>query len=296
MISAIVPTYRGQARLSRNLPSVVASLEASGAGWEVIVVDDGGGQGGSLPQGCRWLVLDRNRGYGPAVNAGAAGASGDFLLVLNDDVALETDTVRSLRALFPDPDLFAVVPSIRSSLAACGDEGGKRGVWKAGLIEVEETVSDRVQPTLYPVGCCFLCPRQAFLDLGGYDDLYAPFFFEDVDLGYRVWRRGLRCLHVPHAICHHEGSATLKEQRTYEDRVRMFFRNSVLFHLRNLQDRRRRAANYGAWLAHALFEGREDRRQGLAEAIAAMSRAGPRTDGGLSDDAILARVVGTDAS
>lgn len=291
MISAVVPTCRGRARLERNLGSVAASLQAAGEAWEIVVVDDGGGGLGDLPRAARSVVLAENRGYGPAVNAGAASARGDYLLVLNDDVRLEPGTVAALRARFPDPTLFAAVPEVRSPLAACGDEGGKAGRIEAGLLEIREVAADRPHPTLYPVGCCFLCRRGTFLDLGGYDDVFAPFFWEDVDLGYRAWSRGLRTLHVPEAGCDHEGSATLRERRTLEERERIGFRNRVLFHLRNLRDPQLRAASFGAWAAYALFETSAERLEGLSQAFALDAAAPHRRGRGLSDAAILERVA-----
>lgn len=290
MISAVVPTCRGRARLERNLATAAASLEASGEPWEIVVVDDGGGGLDGLDTPARVLALPENRGYGPAVNAGAAAARGDYLLVLNDDVRLEPGTVSALRARFPDPTLFAAVPSIRSPLAACGDEGGKAGEFAAGLLEIREVEADGPRATLYPVGCCYLCPRAAFLDLDGYDDAFAPFFWEDVDLGYRAWARGLRTLHVPEAACDHEGSATLAESRTLDERERISFRNRVLFHLRNLRDPGRRAASFGAWAAFALFETRPERLEGLAQAFARDAADPRRRGGGPSDAAILDRV------
>ena len=290
MISAIVPTVGGRGRLERNLASVAASLQAAGEPWEIVVVDDGGALGPFSHPGARMVALGETRGYGPAVNAGAAAARGEYLLVLNDDVRLEAGTVAALRAAFPDPALFAAVPRIRSPLAACGDEGGKAGRFEAGLLEIGETVSAHAHPSLYPVGCCFLCPRAAFLDLGGYDDAFAPFFWEDVDLGYRAWARGMRTLHLPEAACDHEGSATLKERRTLEERERVSFRNRVLFHLKNLRDPERRAASLGAWAAFALFETRPERLEGLADAFARDAAAPQRRGRGPSDAAILERV------
>jgi GT2 family glycosyltransferase len=290
VISAVIPTFKGAARLARHLASVFASLEAAGKPWEVVVVDDGGGELGALPEGVRLVEMPRNEGYGPAVNAGVERASGDYLLILNDDVHLHPDTVRVLRAQFPATTLFAVVPTIRSPLAACGDEGGKAAALRGGLVEIVEVPSLAAHPTLYPVGCCYLCPRAAFLELGGYDERFAPFLWEDVDLGYRAWRRGLRILHVPEAACDHEGSATLSERRSLQERERIGFRNRVLFHLLDLTDPRLRERAWGAWAAYALFETDPDRLAGLAEALAGFQPADRRPEEGLSDAEILERV------
>jgi GT2 family glycosyltransferase len=290
VISAIVPTLRGQARLERNLGSVAQSLETTGEPWEIVVVDDGGGGITWSGPGIRVVQLTQNRGYGPAVNAGVAASTGEYLLVLNDDVRLEPETVARLRSLFPDPSLFAVVPAIRSPLAACGDEGGKAGVWDAGLIEIREAPSARTHPTFYAVGCCFLCPRDHWNVLGGYAEAFAPFLWEDVDLCYRAWRRGLRTLHVPEVACHHEGSATLRAERTLDERERIGFRNRVLFHLRNLRDRDLRAEAMGALAAYALLEPHPQRLKGLADALDPARLLGASRQGGRDDRAILEEV------
>ena len=290
MISAIVPTLKGQTRLERNLGSVAKALEAAGEPWEILIIDDGGFGITWSGRGVRVLAQLENRGYGPAVNAGVAAAAGDYLLVLNDDVRLEPETVSRLRRLFPDPGLFAAVPAIRSPLAACGDEGGKAALWEAGLIEIREVASERSHPTFFAVGCCFLCPRSLWDELGGYDPVFAPFFWEDVDLSYRAWRRGLKVLHAPEAVCHHEGSATLREQSTLAERERIGFRNRVLFHLRNLRDPALRAEAFGALAAYALFEPRPERLLGLRDALAPERLAGRSLDRGLDDRAILEKV------
>jgi GT2 family glycosyltransferase len=289
VISAIVPTLGGAERLERNLPSVRASLAEAGDAWEVIVVDDGAGGLGPLPEGVRLLRLPATRGYGPAVNAGSGSAAGEQLLILNDDVRLERGTVRLLVEALDSEAVFAVVPRIRSSLARFGDEGGRSCAFRAGLLEIDEAPSDSQHPTLYPVGCCFLCRRADFLALGGFDDLFAPFLWEDVDLGYRAWRRGLATRHVPEAVCDHEGSATIG-RRPMEERLRAWFRNWALFHLRNIQDHGLRSAMLGAFAAFALFDDRAPVLAGLADALACFAEVGRRPVEGLPDDAIVARV------
>jgi GT2 family glycosyltransferase len=295
LISAVVPTYQGAARLARHLPSVFASLSRSGEAFEVIVVADGGGDVGPLPPEARLLALPTRGGYGPAVGAGVREARGERLLILNDDVELEPDTVAVL-ARHLVPPVFAAVPRIVSPLADCGDEGGKAGAFAGGLLEVLEAPSEAPHPTLYPVGCCLLCTRHDFLELGGYDAAYAPFFWEDVELGYRAWRRGLRVLHVPSASCRHVGSATLREVYDADERERQFFRSRVLFQLRNLQAHERRRACLGALVAFALLDDREPRLRGLAEALERFSATDAPPRAGLTDDEILARVRGLPGS
>ena len=288
MISAIIPTRGGDSRLARNLPSVRAALEAAGVGFEVIVVDDGA-ELESKPADARILSFREARGYGPAVNAGAGAASGDLLLVLNDDVRLEEPAVGRLLSALAPASVFAAVPAILSPLARCGDEGGKAARLRSGLVEIEECPATEPHATFYPVGCCYLCRRRTFLDLGGYDEVYAPFFWEDVDLGYRAWKRGLASLHVPAAICHHEGSATIG-QRPMSERERVWQRNWALFHLRNLEDPRLRAASFGALAAYALFDDRAARTRGLADAMRQFPRIGRRREKGLADTTVLTRL------
>lgn len=287
MISAVVPTAGAAERLGRLLPSVSASLAASGLASELLVVDDGASLE-QVPEGARLLPLEPAGGYGRAVNKGARAAVGDLLLVLNDDVRLERDCVARLASALRAQGTFAAVPAILSPLARCGDEGGKAGRWRAGLVEIEEVDAPAAGPTLYPVGCCFLCRRETFLELGGYDEAFAPYFWEDVDLGWRAWRRGLASLYVPDARCHHEGSATIGAF-PMDHRVRAWERNRALFHLRNLRDPRRRAAAFGAMAAQALFDGRPAAVSGLAAGLSAFRDAGPGSPGGLDDQEILAR-------
>src|SRR5262245_42531369 len=136
VISAIVPTLGGAPRIARHLPSIARALAKTGEAWEIVVVNDGGGDLGAVPEGARLVAYDENRGYGPAVNAGAREARGEQILVLNDDVELAPDTVTRLRQAIGAPDVFAVVPRISSPLAANGDEGGKGGGAHGGLLDL----------------------------------------------------------------------------------------------------------------------------------------------------------------
>ena len=246
---------------------------------------------GGRPRGAACCPLAPARGYGPAVNAGAAVAAGELAAGAQRRRAprAETAVARLREALAPE-GVFAVVPRIVSPLSRCGDEGGKSATLRAGLVEIEEAPSSETHPTLLPGRLLLPLPRRRFLELGGYDDVYAPFFWEDVDLGYRAWRRGLASLHVPSAVCHHEGSATIGE-RPMDERLQAWHRNWALFHLRNLREPTAAGRQPGCLgRLRAVRRAPPGSRGVWPKRWAATAPRPPRPTGGRSDEEILAGV------
>jgi GT2 family glycosyltransferase len=78
--------------------------------------------------------------------------------------------------------------------------------------------------------------RQKFLEIGGYDPMYLPAYYEDVDLCYRAWKSGWRGYHVPESHQFHVGGASFN--RAYDEtwRHELAFRNSILFMVKNIND------------------------------------------------------------
>jgi len=71
--------------------------------------------------------------------------------------------------------------------------------------------------------------------LGGFDGIYAPFYSEDVDLGYRAWKSGYKLLWEPKSIIEHKHESTMsKFPKRFLDYVKE--RNRLLTVLRNITD------------------------------------------------------------
>ncbi|MEZ0227198.1 MAG: glycosyltransferase family 2 protein, partial [Planctomycetota bacterium] len=64
-------------------------------------------------------------------------------------------------------------------------------------------------PSLFPLGGAVALDRARFLELGGFDPLYHPFYYEDVDLGLCAWRRGWKCLVEPRSRVRHDEGGTI---------------------------------------------------------------------------------------
>lgn len=228
MISAIVPNRDGRELLAQTLPPLIEALEFCGERWELIVVDDGSRDGSAdfvrenFPQ-VKVVVLPRSRGFIDAVHAGIREAKGDLLLLFNNDVLPERDFLPPLLKHFSDPELFAASPAIGAWL----DDGR--------LVKLEVPL-DRPFPTLVAPGGAGLFDRAKFEALGGFDPLYKPFYGEDFDIGYRMWRRGWKGILDPRSVVYHREGVTIRRLYRRAFVERSMWRALFLFCWKNFLD------------------------------------------------------------
>jgi len=313
-VSIVIPTWNGREILERNLPSVRAALRAYAPGGEAIVVDDGSTDGTAAWLGrehpwARGLAMASNEGFGAAVNAGVATARAGIVVLLNNDMRVEPDFLAPLaEALASGPGTFSATPRIVNRTFG-GDEGVTACEFRLGLFGTTfpqrgdggeslpaPPAGSPVSEVLFACGGAAAFDRGLWLALGGLDSLYAPFYWEDVDLSWRARKRGWRIVHVPASVVHHEHSATIGS-RFDASRVRAVYeRNRLLFQWKNITSRRLTASHL-AWLPVRLVRalaGRPDFLKGFAQAMGRRSDAlrGRRLQRALvhvSDEEILLR-------
>ncbi len=216
-----------------ELDEFARSLTAAGSGVELVLVDNGDEHGRSRAvadeHGARLVVPGANLGYGAAANLGAAGATAPWLLVCNTDLVW--------------------TPGALDDLVAAGDAHPRAGAVGPALLNTDGTVypSARELPTfaqgaghavfarLWPgnpwthayqarqerageqraagwlSGACVLLRREAFEQVGGFDEGYFM-FFEDVDLGDRLGRAGWTNLYVPDVRVTHIGGTSWRSR------------------------------------------------------------------------------------
>lgn len=85
-------------------------------------------------------------------------------------------------------------------------------------------------------GAIGIFDRRIFLELGGFDDIYLPFFVEETDLCYRAWKRGYRVLYDPRPwlVHHHRESGTILRKFAWSVRKVQYRKNRLLFLWKNL--------------------------------------------------------------
>ncbi|MEM6531515.1 MAG: glycosyltransferase family 2 protein [Myxococcota bacterium] len=242
-LSVIVVSFQSRTTLEPCLGSVVDADE-------LILVDNASADGTvewvreKFPE-VEVIAFPENRGFSAAVNAGAARATGDALLLLNPDAALNPGQVAQMRGRLEE----------HASVAAFGfrqlDQSGffqlahggraklldellrmlaQRALdarWASAAWAVDAAFS-RPADVPWVAGSCLLVRREFFDRVNGFDEGFF-LFFEDIDFCLRLADVGGRVRYDPTlTVLHHRGVSAAKvpteSERWYRESQRRFWR------------------------------------------------------------------------
>ena len=251
--SVVIPNWNGRDLLENYLPSVITALEDNPQN-EIIVVDDGSTDGSAeyirerFPY-IRLIALKENLGFGGSSNTGFRAASNDIVVLLNSDMLVDPDFLQPLLDGFTDPQVFAVSCQIFFSnpKKPRQETGLTEGWWQQGSLRVRHRVEPEIRglhPCFYGGGGSCAFDRRKFLELGGFDELYRPFYLEDTDLGYLAWKRGWKVLYQPASVVFHEHRGTIGKNFSEAYIHSVLQRNFLLFTWKNIHDWRKLAAHF----------------------------------------------------
>jgi GT2 family glycosyltransferase/glycosyltransferase involved in cell wall biosynthesis len=213
--SIVIPAFNQVEFTERCL----AALSQSGdrADFEVIVVDDASSDDTPARlariRGLRYSRNGENLGFVGSCNAGAAQARGEFVVFLNNDTMVQPGWLDALLDTFrrhPDTGLAGsklIYPDGRLQEAG-GIVFADGSGWNYGRFD--DPGHPRygfVREVDYCSGAAIALPRALFETLGGFDRLYSPAYYEDVDLAMRVRQHGLKVRYQPASVVvHFEGT------------------------------------------------------------------------------------------
>jgi len=190
ILSVVVPTMNKVGLLERTLNALRGQDLGRPDPWEVVVVDDGSSDGtaaflaGLSFPGWPSLVVVRpsaNVGRARARNLGARAAQGRWLVFIDDDIVAP-------------PGLLAAHLALLDAHPGCGTIG--HAVTDPGLVDsphfhyLDTRGVARLHPGPAP-GRFFVTqnaavPRQAFLNVGGFDENFSGYGFEDMEVAFRL--------------------------------------------------------------------------------------------------------------
>ena len=260
-VSVVIPNWNGRDLLEKNLPSILAAF-GSNSKHELIVVDNASTDGSveflreAFPD-VTVLGLDENLGFGGGSNAGIRAACNDVVFLLNNDMRLAPDSIDPLLDGFRDPRVFAVTSQIYFSDPDKRREetGLTQGQWLEGQLRVDHRIDphvDELFPTFYAGGGSSAFDRRKFLELGGFDPLMEPFYYEDTDVSYGSWKRGWVILYEPRSVVYHDHRGTIGKHFSEAYIQSVLQKNRLLFVWKNIHEWRRLAGHFG-WLFVGLW-------------------------------------------
>lgn len=240
MISVVIPTYKNIQLFLKNLNNNLRFLTTC----EIIIVNDDPYKPLKTLTDSRFRGNDykiilienkKNLGFGSSVNIGVKQAKNPYVMLLNDDVMLKNSSFKkALNHFSKDNFLFAV--SFAQKEKDGKIVGKNRLFWQRGLI-FHSSVNDlKLGSNGWAEGGTCMIDKKKFLELGGFDSLYSPFYWEDTDLSYRAWKRGYRILFDPEIILSHQHESTIGKYFSESKIKTIAFRNQFIFIWKNIHD------------------------------------------------------------
>lgn len=215
LTSIIIPSYNGLGLLRSCVESIRRHTEVP---YEIIIVDNGSSDetvAYAVREKLVLFALPGNRGFPEACNRGMSIASGDQLLLLNNDVEVQPRWLSNmLAALWSASEVGLVGPV--TNFASGRQQIDLPWAGEADFTSLAERMN-RPDPAKWQevrrlIGMCLLMKREVLENVGYLDERFSPGHYEDDDYSYRARQRGYKLLVCGDTLVYHAGSASFKAE------------------------------------------------------------------------------------
>jgi GT2 family glycosyltransferase len=245
LVSISIVNLNGRDYIENCLKSL-GELDYPAEMIEIIMVDNGSTDGSgefvkkAFPH-VKVIQNGKNKGFAEANNQAARQASGEYMAFLNNDTRVDSQwLIELLKPIYKSREIIASGSKVLSY-------DGKSLDFVGGMINFEgkgfqvdygkklqDDRHDMYSYLPFVNGGAMMINRSVFLECGGFDgDFFA--YYEDVDLGWRLWVLGYKVVFAPASIVYHHHHGTSKIFS--EDRLRFLKeRNSLYSVFKNYDD------------------------------------------------------------
>jgi GT2 family glycosyltransferase len=237
MITVIIPTYKNKELLLNNLKHNLLFLN----GCETIIINDNPDESlKSELKAFNQIILIENQqhlGFGPSINKGVAIAKNRYLMLLNSDVLINDEQYKKVIKEFEkNPKLFAVS---FAQLEKNNTTVGKNTIfWQKGFMQHGRSNNLNKGINAWAEGGSCIIDKEKFVLLGGFDPIYSPFYWEDIDISYRAWKQNYEIIFDPNIKVVHHHESTIGKFFNKKQIFEIAFRNQLIFIWKNIEDRR----------------------------------------------------------
>lgn len=238
-VDILILNYNGKDLLKKHLPSVCKAAESSLTECKVHVVDNLSTDGSvellkdDFPS-VKVHVAQENRVL-CSYNEVVRDLDSELVIFLNNDIEVDPDFVDPLADHFRDENVMFVAPKVMNM---DNTFNGGRSIMKfdKGIIKVMVDHKKYNAPGSTCAISCGAFRRDLFLDFGGFDELYLPGIWEDVDICFRGISQGWKGLYEPKSVIWHAESTTFNREYGEKKKMAMAHRNMFLFFWKNIRD------------------------------------------------------------
>lgn len=235
--AVVVLNYNGVPHLRELLPSLREAVDRYPGQARAIVVDNR-----STGPDVAWMrehhadietIVTESNDYLFSLNPIVARVPEEIVVILNNDMRVHPDFLAPLVERFRCPEVFSVAARVLD-WDGCTEQIGRRMVSLEGFwlsLESQTGLSKAVY-TVEAGGGCSAYRRRMFAELGGFDPLFRPGYWEDMDLTWRGWMRGWVSVHEPRSVIFHRGSGTFGGMSRRH--LQRHYKHQTLFTARNV--------------------------------------------------------------
>lgn len=224
-VSVLVLNWNGRSLLPACLPPLLAQRYPH---YQVILVDNASSDDSAayvaahFPQ-VHIIRLPQNLGFARGYNAALKQCRSEIAVLLNNDVIVQENWLAEMirpftqdptigivggKLLFPDGTIQHLGARLSYPLAL-----SEHTAYRQPDNAPSNAVTDAVTDTDYVTGAALAIPRAILAAVDYFDEAFSPFYYEEVDLCYRVRAAGYRVVVNPRAAGIHDESASLRQVR-----------------------------------------------------------------------------------
>ena len=244
-VNIAILNYNGKQLMQECLPGIIEAAGKSRFKPKVTVLDNRSTDGSVdflkkyFPT-VEVFIASKNNVYS-SYNELCKKIDDDIVLILNSDIKVDKGFVDPMIENFiRDPDIFLVASKMYRFDGVTYEGDNSRAVQRFGVVSAVtqfngyEILIDRSGFTFSSGNGAF--DRKKLLRLGGFDELYLPGRYEDVDFCYRAWKAGFKAVYEPKSIMYHKGYASFRAVYNDAQIQAIVYRNSLFFMWKNITD------------------------------------------------------------
>ncbi|MDO5564626.1 MAG: glycosyltransferase [Eubacteriales bacterium] len=222
LVSIIIPCYNQIQYTYKCLISILETVDFQKTPYEIIIADDVSEDATKeLNKYSENIIISRNetnQGFLKNCNNAAKKARGEYIVFLNNDTEVKTNWLSSLVDLIKRDPFYGIVGSKLIFPDGTLQEAGgiiwaDGSAWNYGRGKDPKSPEyNYVREVDYISGASIMIKKDLWIEIGGFDERYAPAYCEDSDLAFEVRQRGYKVMYQPASeIIHYEGISNGKE-------------------------------------------------------------------------------------